>query len=75
MRMLQLVVSRAEGFIEAEGTIGIKYAVGKEIFGGEGVKEGKFEGRPPLQGGLSDVEYAPWSEGALADIRKFEASL
>jgi len=72
---LQLLVSRAEGFVEAEGVIGNKYAVGKEIFGGEGVKEGEFEGRPPLQGGLSDAEYAPWSEGVLVDMRKLEASL
>ena len=69
------MISRAEGFVEAEGTIGIKYAVGKEVFNGEGVTEGEFEGRPPLQGGLSDMEYAPWSEGVLVDIRKLEASL
>ena len=75
MRNLQLVVSRAEGFVEAEGTIGIKHAIGMEIFGGRGVEENEFEGRPPLQGGLSNMEYKPWSEGVLVDMRKLEASL
>ncbi|RPB26665.1 aldolase [Terfezia boudieri ATCC MYA-4762] len=74
VRNLQLLVSRAEAFLEAEGTIGIKHAVGKEIFGGQGVEDGEFEGRPPLQGGLSDVEYAPWSEGVFVDMRKLEAT-
>jgi len=75
VRNLQLVVSRAEGFVEAEGTIGIKHAIGMEIFGGRGVEENEFEGRPPLQGGLSNMEYKPWSEGVLVDMRKLEASL
>ncbi|KAF8416840.1 dihydrodipicolinate synthetase family protein [Tirmania nivea] len=74
VRSLQLLVSRAEAFIEAEGVIGIKYAVGKEIFGAAPVG-GEFEGRPPLQGGLSHADYARWEQGVLADMRELEASL
>lgn len=60
-----------------EGVVGIKFAVGKELFLplDEGWEEKDFEGRPPLQGGLDPETWAKWEERILTEMREFENSL
>lgn len=79
LRALQVLVSRAEGFVEAEGTVGIKFAVATEVLamagGEEGIVQGWGGGRPPLQGGMREEEYKVWVERGLGRMRELEAGL
>lgn len=70
VRALQLLVSRAEDFVEEEGTLGIKYGVAKELFDGESA-----EGRMPLQGGMSASEWNKWDKGVFVEMRERERQL